>query len=306
MTSRSTTTPARTTMPAFPAESATPKSRRDFAVAQQITARLALSPHVEAIAVGGSIARGIGDEFSDLDLYAYCSAFPSESERRELLDPIAPTHWKSHQELAQHGILVDSFLCGDTEVDLNIVLLKTVEACLHAVLVKHDVTQRLQAFVGGFVDAVPLYGEPLCETWRARVSAYPDPLAHEMVRKHLRIEPLWVPGLDGCREGDLFVLYEALCRVQRGVLGILLGLNRLYAPPSYKRSRQLLASMAIKPDDAAARLEQVFTLEPTEALASLRAITEETFDLVGVHRPEFDVALARKRFTTNPALADEP
>ena len=293
-----------TATPAFPSADATPKSHRDFAVAKQVAGRLSRHPYVEAIAVGGSIARGIGDEFSDLDLFVYCHTFPPEDERRALLEPLSPERWKTHDEFVRFGLVVDAFVCGETEVDLNLLLGKTVEACMRAVLEKHDLTPRIQAFVGGFADALPLYGDEQCEAWRQRVAVYPEPLARKMVEEHLAIEPLWVPGIDGCREGDLLVLYEALCRVQRGVLGILLGLNRLYVPPIYKRSRRLLGSMRIKPQRAVERLEETFTLDATAALLHLRELVHETFDLVETHMPELDVAGARKRFTTNPSLAD--
>ncbi len=295
-----------TATPASLPADATSKSHRDLAVARQIARYLSRHRDVEAIAVGGSIARGIGDEFSDLDVFVYCSEFPPEADRRALLETLSPERWKTHAEHAGSGLVVDAFLCGETEVDLNLLLVKTVEACMRAVLEKHDLTPRIQSFVGGFSDALPLYGERQCEAWRRRVAVYPEPLARKMVEEHLAIEPLYVPGIDGCREGDLLGLYEALCRVQRGVLGILLGLNRQYAPPIYKRSRRLLGSMAIKPERAAERLEETFALDAATALGHLRALVHETFDLVETHMPELDVPGARKRFTTNPALAAAP
>jgi predicted nucleotidyltransferase len=286
-------------------EGATAKSREDFAVAQRIAAGFERHERVTSIAVGGSIARGIGNEFSDLDLYVYCSEFPSESERRALLLPHAPQRWKSHVERESSGVIVEAFVCQRTEVDLNLVRVKTVEACLRAVLEKHDLTPIVLAFVGGFADAIPLHGHAQLEEWRRRVQAYPAALARKLVERQLEIEPLWVPGVDGCREGDLLPLYEALCRVERSLLGILVGLNHQYPPAAYKRVRRLLASMPLKPERAAERLEDVFGPEIGSAADRLRALVLETFDLVEAQMPELDVAGARKRFTSNPALADE-
>ena len=121
--------------------------------------------------------------------------------------------------------------------------------------------------------------------------------------EHLAIEPLWVPGLDASREGDLLVLNEALSRVQRGILAVLLGLNRQYFPPEYKRIRRLLESMAIQPERAGQRMVETYTFEPVVAIEHLRQLVHETFDLVATHMPDLDVEAARRRFTVNPALA---
>ncbi len=292
------------TQPSLPKE-ASAKSREAFAVGQRIAASFARHESVTSIALGGSIARGIGDEFSDLDLYVYCSDFPSDEERRALLQPHAPQRAKTHADRASAGVLVEWFVCEQTEVDLNFVRVKTVEACLRAVLEKHDLTPIVLAFVGGFADAVSLHGAEQLEAWRSRVQAYPATLGRKLVQQNLEIEPLWVPGVDGCRAGDLLPLHEALCRVERGVLGILVGLNRQYPPPAYKRVRRMLAGMALKPERAAERLEEVFRVEVGRAASQLREFVLETLDLVAAHLPELDVAAARRRFTTNPALADE-
>lgn len=286
-------------------EGASAKSREAFAVGQRIAASFAGHERVTSIALGGSIARGIGDEFSDLDLYVYCTEFPSDEERRAILQLHSPKRGKTHAERASAGVLVEFFVCENTEVDLNFVRVNTVEACLRAVLEKHDLTPIVLAFVGGFADAVALYGPEQLEAWRSRVQAYPAALGRKLVQRHLDIAPLWVPGIDGCRAGDLLPLYEALCRGERSLLGILVGLNRQYPPPDYKRVRLMLAKMALKPDRAAERLEEVFRVEVGRAASQLRELVFETFDLVAAHFSELDVAAARKRFTTNPALADE-
>ena len=64
-------------------------------------------------------------------------------------------------------------------------------------------------------------------------------------------------------------------------------------------------TLAIKPRQAAERLELSLTIGGAPALEVLRELVHETFDLVESHMPELDVARARKRFTTNPAIAED-
>jgi predicted nucleotidyltransferase len=285
------------------AEGATPKSRADFAVADRVAAVFAEHLEVVAIAVGGSVARGIADEYSDLDLYVYCREFPSAADRAALIGRLPAERWKSHTEHESSGLLVEAFLCEGAEVDLNLMLEKTTEACIRSVTQKLNLARNIQAFVGGFGDCVALYGHDRIESWRTSAAAYPEELAHKMVSAHLAIEPLWVPGLDGSRASDLLVLHEELSRVQQGILGVLLGLNHQYFPPRYKRFSRLMGSMSIQPDDVGQRMLETFSLEPVAAIDHLRQLVHETFDLVGTHMPALDVEAARRRFTLNPALA---
>lgn len=284
-------------------EGATPKSHADFAVAVRVAAVFAEHPEVVAIAVGGSVARGIADEYSDLDLFVYCREFPQAADRAALVGRLPAERWKSHPEHASSGLQVEAFLCEGAEVDLNLMLEKTAEVCVRSVTQKLNLARNIQAFVGGFADCVALYGHDRIESWRERAAAYPEQLAQEMVAAHLSIGPLWVPGLDRSRAGDLLVLNEELLRVQRGILGVLLGLNRQYFPPTYKRFPRLMGSMAIQPDDAGRRMVETFTLEPVAAIDHLRLLVHDTFDLVATHMPDLDVVAARRRFTVNPALA---
>jgi predicted nucleotidyltransferase len=286
-------------------EGSTARSRANFSVAVRIADGFQSCSGVTSVSVGGSTVRGVSDRFSDLDVYVYCLDFPPEEERQRRLAPLHPRRRKTHADRAEAGVLVECFECGEVEVDLNFVRVRTVEACLIAVLEKHQLTPIVLAFVGGFADAIALSGQPQHDAWQARVRAYPELLARKLVAKYLPIEPLWVPGVGAEREGDRLPLYDGLCRVERQLLWILIGLNRGYPPPAFKRVRSLLASLPLKPDDMAARLEAVFDREPDLAIQALRTLVLETFDLVQAHMPELDVPRARRRFTTNPALADE-
>jgi len=64
-------------------------------------------PQVEAIALGGSRAGAVYDEKSDYDIYLYCTAPVSESERRTILDKYASyVEYGNHfWELEDNGTL---------------------------------------------------------------------------------------------------------------------------------------------------------------------------------------------------------
>jgi hypothetical protein len=105
---------------------------------------------------------------------------------------------------------------------------------------------------------------------------------------------------------DQLALYEVFCRVERQVLGALLGLNRIYLPnPSFKHMDDLIASMTLTPPDLAARLKASFHLPPPEGVRQLHAVCEEVLDLVAAHMPAVDTAAHRAKLRQRRGIWDE-
>jgi hypothetical protein len=58
---------------------------------------------IESIAIGGSVGRGIVDEYSDLEIYIYlASRLPSETSIRKILNRLDATPFRSNNLLWQH------------------------------------------------------------------------------------------------------------------------------------------------------------------------------------------------------------
>lgn len=98
--------------------------------------------------------------------------------------------------------------------------------------------------------------------------------------------------------GDLLALYESFCAVEKQLLLVLMGLNRLYYP-GWQRVDRLMAEMRIAPLKLAPRFKQLFGIVSIDPLASayqLHDLVEETFRLVETHLRELDTAQARARF----------
>ena len=69
--------------------------------ARTVLEACAHNPQVQATTIGGSVARGVADDCSDVDVFAYCDILPTESECRELVTSLGGTWWSS--ALAPHG-----------------------------------------------------------------------------------------------------------------------------------------------------------------------------------------------------------
>ncbi len=98
--------------------------------------------------------------------------------------------------------------------------------------------------------------------------------------------------------GDLLPLMDILRRVERRILGTLLGLNRVYAASvDFKWAFRIVADLELAPTDLPARLPRVLRIEAGEAVNEAHRLTEETICLVERHLPGFDTATVRARLT---------
>src|SRR5262249_36284346 len=145
----------------------------------------------------------------------------------------------------------------------------TVAAWEHemdCVLVQLEVTSPVQKALGGLLECLPLYGEPLIRVWQARLLQYPDTLAKPMIEHHLAFFPLW--GLQDSltnRDASIWVT-ETLVQSAQNLLGVMAGVNRLYFSPfQFKRMRRFVQKMAIKPPDFAERIESLFRTDAAHA-----------------------------------------
>ena len=91
--------------------------------------------------------------------------------------------------------------------------------------------------------------------------------------------------------GERALLYELFAMMERKVLRILLGLNRIYLPDNrLKWSDVLIRRMGVCPVDLTDRLIQVFRDGGRDGVDEMQRILEEVWDLVDQEMPEIDPA----------------
>jgi hypothetical protein len=96
---------------------------------------------------------------------------------------------------------------------------------------------------------------------------------------------------------DVLLLHRDLVDNLQGLLDALFGINRVFTPHPFHKWLDWEASLlAHKPVDLVPRTRRLLRASPRDAVDEIVGLTEETFDLVAAHLPEFPVAPVREAF----------
>jgi Polymerase beta, Nucleotidyltransferase len=267
------------------------------ALAQKIAIPYTANPKVSAVAVIGSAAQGDADRFSDIDLAVFWTEPPTDKERKNIArrasgkrGPLGPSHMED-------GRWSEEFEVGGVAIDVQHMTVEISERILADVLEGVDLSLAKQQHLATLLSAFPLSESSVLTRWQQQALIYPHELGVAMVREHLIFPQHWEQEMLAERN-ELFLLYECLCLVEKHILLVLLGLNRLYYP-GFRRLDRLVEQMSIAPLHLVSRFKQVFDIASIDARASvyqLHDLVEETFRLVKTHLSEVDTTQARERF----------
>ena len=269
-----------------------------FALAQQLAPHYGASPKVAAVAVAGSVARGDADRFSDIDLAVFWSHAPTEQERREIIKHARGRHVQLFPYNGDEACWSDTYEVGGVAIDVRHAEVEAIERILADVLERCDPSLSRQQHLAALLTALSLVDpSALLAHWQSRATAYPRELSVAMARAHLRFRPAWEQEKLAER-GDLLALYESFCTVEKQLLLVLMGLNRIYYA-GWQWVDRLMAEMRIAPLKLAQRCKQAFgivSIDPLASVYQLHDLIEETFGLVETHLRDFDAAQAHARF----------
>ena len=268
-----------------------------YALAQKLAPYYCTNPKVVAVAVEGSVARGCADGSSDIDVVVFWTKPPTEKQRRDIIKHARGRRWKLVPYNVEEGCWLEQFEVAGVAIDVRHMGIETTERILADVLERCDPSLAKQRHIAALLSALPLSDPSMLTQWQQQALVYPHELGVAMVRTHLKFPPRWEQERLAERN-EWLLLYDSLCLVEKHLLLVLLGLNRLYYP-GFRRVDRLMEQMPIAPLHLVSRFKQVFDIVSIDARASvyqLHDLIEETFRLVEMHLREVDTAQARARF----------
>jgi hypothetical protein len=254
------------------------------------------NPRVRAVIVAGSVGRGCADPYSDVEMGVFWEELPAPGELQAAMERARGTGWElDPYNPHEDDVWYEEYVAGGLKIDLRHMSVARMEDVLAAVVDEGDLSRNdRQQIIFAVQQSVPLHGTPLIEEWRARAAHYPDRLAQAMVVKYVAFPPWWSVSMYAER-GDLPMLYGAFHEATRRILGVLLGLNRIY-DPGLKWIDPTIALLEIAPLNLAARLKEAFRAEARVGARQMQQLIEETFDRVEQQMPSLDITAVRRTF----------
>ena len=284
-------------------------------LARRVATAYSANPHVAATFVGGSVARGHADRFSDIEVGVLWHQSPTDAERLASAEATGGDVQRIYPYEPEEEVWMDNLFLGhaaagqrSTGVLVEVVHNTTefIERVLDDVLVRYDPSDLKQNLVAAFVHAVPVHGEALIEAWRSRAAVYPRALALAVIKRHGQIESFRTIDMIFERGNNLMLVYATLVKVSKELLYLLLALNRIYFYSSFKWIHLQISQMQITPPDFQRRLSHVFQSDPRIAVQDLALLVEQTYDLIEKEMPEVDVERFRFYFRYRRQPWDQP
>ena len=264
---------------------------RRVAVAETLAPAYAAQEGVAAVLLAGSVARGLADDRSDVEVDVYWHRPPTDAERHAV---VAGGGWEwVYEEVDEHE-WADGLRVAGVKVDTSQFVTSTIDGYLDA-LAAGDTEPELQVRATALLDGRALAGADVVEAWRARLSPYPEPLALAMLDAALPPRPVERLEMLAARD-DPVLLTRDLVEGVHGLLDALFAVNRRYVPhPFHKWLSFECRQLRISPPGLEARVRGILAAPMTGVPAFVR-LAEETFALVEEHVPAYDVAAARADF----------
>src|SRR5262245_23593941 len=235
-----------------------------YALVQQLTPIYATNPHVAAVLLGGSTARGHADRYSDIEFGVFWHQPPTDTERQTAANAITGDLVRLYPYDPAEEVWCDDYMLGRRHPDQpkSGVLVEVVhyttdflDRTFDAVLHQYNPEPLKQLLIAGVVQGVPLYNANLVQQWKVRAAAYPDGLALAVINRYAIIDHFWRWEMWLARSENLMMLYLAYTQIQQQLLHMLLGLNRVYYF-GFKWIDVVAERLHYKPDDLVRRLSR--------------------------------------------------
>ena len=274
------------------------------------------SEKVSSVLIGGSVALGVDDKYSDLDLIVFWDQPPSESDREKAVlrsGGIVDVNWSDPPTNAQLKSKLlgssgrigqiwpyesnewsDHFYIGDVNIGVSGFLSSTVSQYLKEISGENDISDDMQIIISAIVEGTPLSGIEVIEVWKEAAANFPESLARILINKAIAYDDSWSACDVFAERHNRFVLQGLISHMADKVVRALLALNGIYLPdPRHKWLDFYSERMAWKPDEFLPRLVALTTATPSFAVHEIEALFLETLDLVDLHLPGADTGFAR-------------
>jgi hypothetical protein len=245
-----------------------------------------------AIALGGSYAKGSSDAHSDVDVYLFAREVIPRVARNQNVSQalgVEPASWGQDEPFIQAGTdftyrgqSVECWLRNTEQVETS--LAASMEGEMHRQYVVWTAMGFFNYVALADVHAMHVVEDPsgLLQTWKKRVSVYPEKLREAILGKFIPEAAFWPrnPHYDRAVEREDVIYTSAIVQqVVQALVQVLFALNYEYFPGE-KKLTLALNKLRIQPEAFSARTEALLFPGSTPGRSQLRKQQQELAALV--------------------------
>lgn len=269
-------------------------------LAKQICEKVKIIKGVKAIVIGGSVARGYADEYSDLEIPIFWDKLPNENTRKLIVKELnAEYFYPYNYEANEDNVIVNGF-----RIDLWHLTVEDEEDAIKGALVDLRTDFGYSNAMDTIRTCIPLLGEEIVYSWKDRAKDYPKELAIKNIKESLQSIDSTQAELYIQRQNSTLI-YEHIANLQKNIFLILLALNKLYFP-TFKWMYKSLETFKIKPENIEQRFRDIFTYPPKEAYENTLFIIMETLDIINEVYPELNASVVLSKLQSARIPHDNP
>ncbi|WP_026696125.1 nucleotidyltransferase domain-containing protein [Peribacillus kribbensis] len=252
-----------------------------------------LQPKVEGVMLAGSVARGLCDTHSDIELYILWKDAPSDSDRKqviELLDGEILSFFDYEDEEWSEAYRVKGI-----KIEVSSFLTSTIDRVITKVFQEKVWNIDHQAIAASIQDGIPLEGKDVIASFKSRCADFPRELQKNMVESQLFFSSRWAARQAFLDRQDFFIYQKTVSEVIEKILTILHGVNSMFiVHPGFKWLSYTLSKMTVKPDGMENRIRSILTPGNSGSVIELENLLLETIGIVDTALPEIDLTAFRK------------
>lgn len=243
---------------------------------------------LQSILLQGSVAKGIADEFSDIELKFIWTTAVSAKTRADVLVNVLKQPLFAEQE--EDGEWVSSFIYKSVKIDVSHIDMPSLQAVTERVMKARNTSIASQTLLASIQDSIALYGKEELDTLNAQFADYPLELSTRCIKVNASFNE-WSMRFALLERDDKVALHHLIDLTLLQMLRLLYALNQTYIRSyNFKWIRYSISQLSIKPLDLENRIEAVITDSNLQALDILDQMLHEVFELIEKHRPEIELS----------------
>jgi hypothetical protein len=275
-----------------------------LSLARQLVPAYTEYPHVQAVILGGSAARGYADPYSDLELGVFWSQPPTNQDRERAFARACGARLTMDAYDPAYQWWIEDYYVQGVNIDVVHRTIPTTDQLIADVIERSDTSLYKQTLIAAIRDAVPFVGHSHILRWQSQTEQYPNALMYAVVQASMTLKPWWSVEVAAQRD-SLILVHQALSVVSEKVLAALLAINRQYHP-GIKWLPDVIAKLAIAPEAFHTRLRRCFEGPLDGRVLHMAALIEDVFTLAERHVPSLNIASVRTSFHQRRAPIEPP